>query len=235
MEFNAFRPHLGHAPVDQALLHLEVGDAVAEQAADARVLLEHRHVVPGPRQLLGAREAGGAGADHRDSLEGAVAGNVGLDPALGPGAIDDRAFDRLDGDRDVADVEGAGGLARRRTDAAGELGKVVGRVQHLVRLAPVAAIDQIVPVRDDVVDRATLVAVRHAAIHAARALALELVLGQRLDELAVVLETLRDRRGVALMPLDLQESGRLAHERRSYSAAAVLAASSERMARRARR
>jgi len=40
--------HLSDAAVDQALLHLEVGDAVAEQAADAVVLLEHRHRVTGP-------------------------------------------------------------------------------------------------------------------------------------------------------------------------------------------
>ena len=34
-ELDAFGLHLLHAPVDPVLLHLEVGDAVAQQAADA--------------------------------------------------------------------------------------------------------------------------------------------------------------------------------------------------------
>ena len=50
--------------VDQRLLHLEVGDAVAQQAADAVVLLEHGDVVAGARELCAA--AGRAGADHGD-------------------------------------------------------------------------------------------------------------------------------------------------------------------------
>ena len=35
------------APVDQVLFHLEVGNAVAQQAADPVALLEHRHRMPG--------------------------------------------------------------------------------------------------------------------------------------------------------------------------------------------
>jgi hypothetical protein len=61
-----------------ALLHLEVGDAVAQQAADAAVLLEHRHRVAGARQLLRRRQAGRAGADHGHAL-------AGLRTALGCG------------------------------------------------------------------------------------------------------------------------------------------------------
>ena len=41
-EFDAFGFHLPHAAVDEVLLHLEVGDAVAQQAADAVALLEQR-------------------------------------------------------------------------------------------------------------------------------------------------------------------------------------------------
>jgi hypothetical protein len=60
-------------------------------------------------------------------------GGCGLHPALGPGAVDDGVLDRLDAHRVVVDVERAGGLAGRRADAAGELGEVVGAVQHLDR------------------------------------------------------------------------------------------------------
>ena len=67
----------------------------------------------------------------------------------------------------VDDVERAGGLARRRADAAGHLGEVVGGVEVARRLLPVGVIDEVVPVRDLVVDRAALVAIGDAAIHAA--------------------------------------------------------------------
>ena len=56
------------AAVEVALLHLELGDAVAQQAADAVGALEHDDVVPGARELLRGGEAGGPGADDRDLL-----------------------------------------------------------------------------------------------------------------------------------------------------------------------
>ena len=79
-------------------------------------------------------------------------------------------LDRLDPHRFVVDVERARFLAGRGTDAPGELGEIVGRMQHLQRLLPIATIDQVVPVGDDVVDRAGIVAEGNAAIHAARSL-----------------------------------------------------------------
>ena len=69
-EGDALGLHLRDAAVDQVLFHLEVGDAVAQQAADAVGLFEQRHRVAGARQLLGAGEPGRARADHRDALAG---------------------------------------------------------------------------------------------------------------------------------------------------------------------
>ena len=63
-EDHALGPHLLDAAVDQRLLHLEVGDAVAEQAADAVALLEHGDRVAGAGQLLGAGQARRPRADH---------------------------------------------------------------------------------------------------------------------------------------------------------------------------
>ena len=54
--------------VEDALLHLELGNAVAQQAADAIGLLEHGHGVAGAVQLIGRGEAGRAGTDDRDLL-----------------------------------------------------------------------------------------------------------------------------------------------------------------------
>jgi len=57
-------------------------------------------------------------------------------------------------------------------------------MQRLNRVAPVLPVDEIVEVRDDVIDRATAHAKWGAAVHAARALDLGLIRGQMLNELA---------------------------------------------------
>ena len=129
-----------------------------------------------------------------------------LDPALLPAAIDDRAFDRFDGHRIVVDVERARGLAGRGADAAGEFGEVVGRVQHVERVLPAVAADQLVPVGDQVVDRTAVVAERDAAIHAARALLAHLGRRQRQDELLPRLEARLDLLVRPILALDLEEA-----------------------------
>ncbi len=160
------------------LFHFEIGDAVAQQSAGLGPALIDMHVVAGARELLRSGKSGRARADDGDLLAGLVCSDFRLQ-ALRDGAVGDLAFDGLDGDRVVVDVERAGRLARRRADAAGEVRKIIGRVQVARGFFPVAAIDQIVPVRNLVVDRAAgrhvgkklgAVAVGHAAIHAARGL-----------------------------------------------------------------
>ena len=47
-------------PIEDALLHLELGNAVAQQPADAIGLLEHRHAVAGAIELRGGGQAGRA-------------------------------------------------------------------------------------------------------------------------------------------------------------------------------
>ena len=178
VEGHALGLHLLDADVDDALLHLEVGNAVAHQAAGLGVLLVEVDIMAGAGELLRAGHAGRARADHRDLLAGLVRGRLRLDPAALEGAVGDRAFDGFDGDRVVVDVQRAGGFAGRRADAAGHLREIVGGVQVDRGFLPVAPVDEIVPVRDLVVDRAAgrlrhglvgAVAIWHAAIHAARA------------------------------------------------------------------
>src|SRR5438477_11504287 len=179
------------------------------------------HVVAGARELLRAGQPRRARAHDRDGLAGLGGGDFRLDPAVGEGAIDDGAFDGLDGDRVVVDVQRAGRLARRRTDAAGEFGKVVGRVQVARGFFPVALIDEVVEIGDLVVDRAArrtrrhrtgAVAIWNAAIHAARGLVLGVFLAQRNDEFAVVLHALGDRRVLAFIAVDLEKTCDLAHK-----------------------
>ena len=89
--------------------------------------------MPGARKLLRAGEARRAGADDGDALAGFARRRLRLDPAFFPRLVDDRVLDRLDADRIVVDAQRAGFLARRRADAAGELGEIVGRVQRVDR------------------------------------------------------------------------------------------------------
>ena len=58
LENNSLGLHLLEAAVDDGLVEFEVGDAVAEQAADAVGLLEDGDGVSRPVQLLGCRETG---------------------------------------------------------------------------------------------------------------------------------------------------------------------------------
>ena len=75
--------HLRDARVDVVLLHLEVRDAVAQQAADAVVALEDGDCVARARQLLGRREARGARADDGDRLaQSGACAITGLDVAV---------------------------------------------------------------------------------------------------------------------------------------------------------
>ena len=72
-ELRALGAHLLEPAVEVALLHLELGDAVAQQAADAVGPLVDRDGVTGARELLRDGEAGRAGADDGDRLAGDAA------------------------------------------------------------------------------------------------------------------------------------------------------------------
>ena len=76
MDRHALRQHLRGAAVDEVLLHLEVGDAVAEQAADLGVLLKEVNVVPGARELLRTRHPRRSRADDRNTLAGLRRGDL---------------------------------------------------------------------------------------------------------------------------------------------------------------
>ena len=73
-ELDAFGRHQRQPAIDEALLELELGNAVAKQPADPIGALEDRHVVPDLVQLVGGGEAGRPRADDGDALARAHAG-----------------------------------------------------------------------------------------------------------------------------------------------------------------
>ena len=107
VEGHAFGLHLLHPPIDVVLLHLEVGNTVTQQAAGLGVLLIDVNIVTGAGKLLGAGQAGRASAHHSHALAGQPVRQLRLDPAFHPASIDDRAFNGLDGDRLIDDVQRA--------------------------------------------------------------------------------------------------------------------------------
>ena len=126
MEGNALGFHLGDAAVDVVLFHLEVRDAVTEQAAGLTVLLIEVDVMPGSGELLGAGHARGTRTDDGHGLAGLLRIDLRPDPAVFPTLVDDGAFDGLDGDRGIRNVERASRLARGRADAAGKFREIIG-------------------------------------------------------------------------------------------------------------
>ena len=90
-----------------------------------------------------------------------------MNPAFIPTTINDLAFDGFDRDGGVIDVERATRFTRGRADAAREFWEVIGGMEHVKRVLPIALIDEIVPIRDDIVHWAAVVTIRNPAIHAA--------------------------------------------------------------------
>ncbi len=175
------------------------------------VALVDRDAVAELVQLSGHGQARGARAHHSDGRARARLRRVGVDPALVEAARDDGQLDLLDGDRVAVDVEHARGLARRGTDEAGELREVVRRVQLNQGVLPAVLVDEVVPVRDLVPQRAALVAEGHAAVHAAPALLAQRLVVRQLEVLLVVVHPLARLALLEADALDAHEAALLAH------------------------
>ena len=167
--------------------------------------------MPGTSQLLRTGKSRRSRTDHRHFFPGLAFRRLRRNPSLLPALVDDRVFDGLDADGIVVDVQRAGRLARRRTDPPGELGKIIGRMQYIECLLPILLVDEVVPVRNDVVDGASGHAERNTAIHAARALQARFLIGKMENEFAIMFDALAlVFRGLG-KALVLHESGDLAH------------------------
>ena len=177
-----------------------------------------------PQRLSSSATASPAGPDPTTATVLPVrrAGGSGTIQPSVEGALGDRQLDLLDRHRVVVDRQHARRLARRRADPAGELGEVVGRVELVDRLAPLAAVDEVVPVGDQVAERTALVAERDPAVHAPRALALQLGLRLQAEVLLVVVHALLRVALVEADPVDLQERAELAHYAPTASRSAAL-------------
>ena len=84
-------------------------------------------------------------------------------------------------------------------------------MELLDRLAPLVAVDEVIPIRNQVAERAPLVAERDAAVHAPRTLAAQLVLRLKREVLIEIAHALVRVALVEADPVDLQERAELTH------------------------
>src|SRR5215203_5660676 len=212
-ELDPFLLHNGDAAVDDPLFDLVVGDTVSEEAAESIIFLEHDSRMSGPVELLRRGEPCGP-ATHDGDLPACTLlrrRRPGDDPSFLEGPIDDGELYLFYGDGLVVDGEDARSLARGRAEHPRELGEIVGLVQAVYGLLPVLAVNEVVPVGDQVSQGAAGVAEWHPAVHAARGLALEFLVGHRLVDVAVVLDAFLDGPLRGRLAPDLEESFGISH------------------------
>ena len=220
MEDDAFGLHLHDAAVDVDLLHLEVGNAVAHQPAGLGVFLEHMYS-SGRRGRAAARRRARQGLSRRrrPSCRSSPPAGSGLRPcAMARSAIAHSIDLMVTGFSSMLSVQDAShGAGQTRPVTSGKL-LVECRLRAASSQLP--RIDEVVPVRDLVVDRAArraggeragALAIGHAAIHAARRLGAIVVLLQRQDEFVPMADALGDRLVVTVVAFVVEKTGDLAH------------------------
>jgi len=172
-ELDAHVLHDGATASDDFFFQLEFRDAESEQAADFFVAVKHHRLDAIAHQNVSARQTRRPSADDGDLLAGRDhAGHIWT-PARLEGFIADVFFDRADGHRAktaLAQRATAFAQAILRTNAAGDFRQAVGLVAQFRRFKELAFVDQLQPVRDEVVHRAFPRAVWVAAGKAATGL-----------------------------------------------------------------
>ncbi len=100
---------------------------------------------------------------------------------------------------------------RARAEATGELGEIIGGVEALNGPGPLIAVDEVVPLGDQIPEWAAVVAERNTAVHATRALVLGVFGAERFVDLAPVAQAYLDRAPTRQMAVELHETGGLTH------------------------
>src|ERR1041384_7051485 len=106
----------------------------------------------GAVKLCGAGETRWARADDGDAFACTHRWRLSSNPTGLETSINNRLLDRFNRAGRIVDAEPATAFARRRADAPRELWKVIRLLKAFKRLAPVTAIDEVVPLRNQIID-----------------------------------------------------------------------------------
>ena len=198
-ELNAFLFQDRHLAVNDLLLQLHVRDSVAEESSCLVLPLEYCHRMSSPVEKIRGSQSGRTGTDHRNLLARAHFRRTGFCIPLLVCIFNDRVLIALRRHRILVQTAGAGILTECRTYTGCEFREIVCLCKAVVRFLPVAVIDQVIPLRHQIVERAsarhphqvhTGLTEGHAARHAARALYLLFLLRQGRIELIEMLNPL---------------------------------------------
>ncbi len=181
------------------LFQFHIGDTVHKQAANPVGALKHRHLMAAPVKLIRHSKPRRAAPHHSYALTGAHLWRIGRCIAFLISIFNDGILVLLGGDWLVMQAAGAGRLAQRRAHTGGKLREIIGLMQTVVSLFPVPCINQIVPLRHQIVQRTAgshaaqghaRLAKRHAAVHTTGALLLLLLHRQMLMKFVKILYAL---------------------------------------------
>ena len=164
---DAFSLHQADTAFHDLLGQLHVRNTVHEQAAGPFRFFDHGNLVSQLVQQVCRSQAGRSAADYGHTFSRAGRRNPGLDPALGEPGLDQIQFVIPVGNAVVLQV--ARFFAQCRADVSCKFREGCRLQQALQCLPFLAAVQQIVPLRDQVMQRASEIrlAERHAAVHAA--------------------------------------------------------------------
>ena len=165
--------------VYKRLVELEAGYAVAEKPADVRAALVHRHRPATAAKRDCGGKSGGTCADYRHLLAVLLRGRMRHDPAVIEGGFDDALLRLSHHDGLFVELVYTRSLAQSWADARGEFWEVGVLAKEVVGAFPVALRDRAVLVGNEVPERAAVcMAEGLAAVHAARGLFLQFVVGK---------------------------------------------------------
>ena len=136
---------------------------------------------------------------------------LGMNPAFVKSTLDNIFFNLLDRDRRLINTQHACGFTGRGANPAGEFWKVIGRVQLPHSLFPASVIDQVIPVRNQVVNGTSGLAERDAAVHAARALRAQFLFRKIKIDIEPIVDTLCDGTARSKFTRVFEESRVLTH------------------------
>ena len=183
--------------------------------------LHHRHAGAAAGELPGGHEAGRARAHHGHARRIRTGRRKLGRATVGPLPVADGALVVVDGLRLVGAAQVAGRLTEGRAHATRELGQRRGERQALGRLVPEPAVDEVIPLGDEVVQRAAArarlakadagLAEGHTAHHAAACLHALLLGSEQRVELLEVARALGHRTQAVRTASVLEKRSWLAH------------------------
>ena len=169
-ENNSFFFELSQPAVDYVFIQFEIRNAVTQQSADAVVFFKNSNGVSFAVELLSGSQSCWTGTNHSHFFTRSGFGRSSLDHPFYESHFGNSCFVFTNGYRCLTQIEYARFFARCRTNSSGKIREIIGFMQHFNGFFPSSLVNQILPFRHFVAERACPVTKRNAAIHAARCL-----------------------------------------------------------------